>query len=198
MFGCGFSAMAPATEIEYLPFEAGMWFTADPNMAIASRKAARRAHEQGMKLYLMDFYNEDEFIPEGSFCQFSTDWVGERNNRNINFRWVELWTSRHRCTTILSDGGFGLYVCEPGKSPVYLPVFPAPRVADSTGAGDAFRAGVLHGLSQDWPLADCLKFGSAAGSLKVSHFGATEGIPHRVEVNHHILSHSSIAEQYSL
>lgn len=197
MFGCGFSAMTPATEIDFLPFESGKWFTAEPNMAVASRKAAKRAHEHGMKLYLMDFFHDDEFIPEGSVCQFSTDWVGERNNRDLNLKWVEQWTARHRCTTILSDGGSGMYVCEKGNSSVFLPVFPSPKVVDSTGAGDAFRAGILHGLSQDWSLADSLKFGAAAGSLKVSHFGATEGIPHRVEVNHHILSHPSVAEQYS-
>ncbi|TWG88385.1 2-dehydro-3-deoxygluconokinase [Luteimonas sp. J16] len=39
-------------------------------------------------------------------------------------------------------------------------------IVDRIGAGDAFAAGVLHGLLAGWSDADSLRFGHAAGCLK--------------------------------
>ena len=41
-------------------------------------------------------------------------------------------------------------------------------IVDRIGAGDAFAAGVLHGLISGWDDAQCLRFGHAAGCLKHS------------------------------
>ncbi|WP_202845495.1 sugar kinase [Luteimonas saliphila] len=41
-----------------------------------------------------------------------------------------------------------------------------PAIVDRIGGGDAFAAGVLHGLVLGWNDADCLRFGHAAGCLK--------------------------------
>ena len=34
---------------------------------------------------------------------------------------------------------------------------PAARVAGANGAGDAFAAGMIYGLHEDWPIAECLR-----------------------------------------
>ena len=39
-------------------------------------------------------------------------------------------------------------------------------IVDRIGGGDAFAAGVLHGLASGWNDADSLRFGHAAGCLK--------------------------------
>jgi len=46
--------------------------------------------------------------------------------------------------------------------------FPAAEIAGTVGAGDAFAAGVLFGIHEDWSLPDCLELGVcvAAQSLK--------------------------------
>lgn len=44
-------------------------------------------------------------------------------------------------------------------------------VVDPTGCGDAFRAAVLHGLSNSWTLAECVAFGNRAGAVKLSSRG---------------------------
>jgi 2-dehydro-3-deoxygluconokinase len=54
--------------------------------------------------------------------------------------------------------------------------FNTPAVAlngiiDRIGTGDAFAAGILHGLLQDWSHADTLAFGMAAAALKHSIIG---------------------------
>ncbi|TWT22673.1 sugar kinase [Luteimonas marina] len=41
-----------------------------------------------------------------------------------------------------------------------------PGIVDRIGGGDAFAAGVLHGLASGWDDADSLRFGHAAGCLK--------------------------------
>jgi 2-dehydro-3-deoxygluconokinase len=43
-----------------------------------------------------------------------------------------------------------------------------PGIVDRIGGGDAFAAGVLHGLASGWDDEDSLRFGHAAGCLKHS------------------------------
>ena len=41
------------------------------------------------------------------------------------------------------------------------------EIAGSTGAGDAFYAGVLFGIHEDWPLEQCLDLGNAAAATSL-------------------------------
>ncbi len=43
---------------------------------------------------------------------------------------------------------------------------------DTTGAGDLYAAGFLHGLTHGHPLATCGRMGSLAGGESVTHYGA--------------------------
>ena len=196
MYGYGFHIEAHHTPLENLPFASGQWFTADPNLPNVSRFAAKMAHTKGMKLYLMDFCRDNETLPKGAICQYATDWVGERDNPAVNNAWVEEWSSRHQVKTILTDGNLGLYYGEPGKASIQLPAFPPPLVLDSTGAGDAFRAGTLYGLTNGWKIGASMRFGAAAASLKVGHLGATEMIPTIHEVEAWIKGNPNVAHAY--
>ena len=40
---------------------------------------------------------------------------------------------------------------------------PPERVRSTTGAGDAFAAGVILGLHEEWPVQECLRLGAAVG-----------------------------------
>jgi len=46
-------------------------------------------------------------------------------------------------------------------------------VADAVGAGDAFSAALLHGVTQDWPLRKRVEFANRVGALIASKSGAT-------------------------
>jgi fructokinase len=46
-------------------------------------------------------------------------------------------------------------------------------VADTVGAGDAFAAALLHGLDQEWPLAEIATFANSVGAIVASRPGAT-------------------------
>ena len=47
----------------------------------------------------------------------------------------------------------------------------AEQVLDPTGCGDAFRAALLWGLSQGWPLARCAALGNRMGARKIASRG---------------------------
>jgi sugar/nucleoside kinase (ribokinase family) len=49
---------------------------------------------------------------------------------------------------------------------------PVDQVVDTTGAGDLFAAGFLHGHVQGEPLETCLKMGAIAAAEIISHYGA--------------------------
>jgi sugar/nucleoside kinase (ribokinase family) len=51
------------------------------------------------------------------------------------------------------------------------------RVVDTTGAGDLYAAGVLYGLSQNLPLAECGRLGSIAAGEIITHFGGRPETP---------------------
>jgi sugar/nucleoside kinase (ribokinase family) len=54
---------------------------------------------------------------------------------------------------------------------------PVTTAIDATGAGDAFRAGLLYGLLRGFDLARSLCWGVATGSLKVTNLGAATTLP---------------------
>ena len=59
---------------------------------------------------------------------------------------------------------------------------PETTAIDATGAGDAFRAGLLYGLLQGFDLPHSLCWGVATGSLKVRSLGAATTLPDHREI----------------
>lgn len=70
--------------------------------------------------------------------------------------------------------------------------FPAYKVntVDSTGAGDAFNAGFVFGLSNDYTVPDAIDFASAVAALSVTKTGTVSGLPTFSEVQVFMKSHS--------
>jgi adenosine kinase len=52
-----------------------------------------------------------------------------------------------------------------------IPPVAAERVVDPTGAGDAFRAGLLLGCARGLPIETSARIGSTLGAMKVAHEG---------------------------
>jgi sugar/nucleoside kinase (ribokinase family) len=53
-----------------------------------------------------------------------------------------------------------------------IPAEPVQRVVDTTGAGDLFAAGFLHGLTQGRPPAEAARIGAIAAAEVIAHVGA--------------------------
>jgi sugar/nucleoside kinase (ribokinase family) len=63
-----------------------------------------------------------------------------------------------------------------GKNNCLVEAFPVKQ-ADATGAGDAFVAGFIYGLSRGLSRYECARCGCAAGALCVTGIGATSATP---------------------
>ena len=64
----------------------------------------------------------------------------------------------------------GCEVWQGGEKTLVAPV-KATDVVDPTGCGDAFRAALLFGLENGWPLARCCALGNRLGALKIAQRG---------------------------
>lgn len=71
---------------------------------------------------------------------------------------------------VVTLAGEGCEVWVDGEKTLVPPVKVA-EVVDPTGCGDAWRAALLHGLEQGWPLARCAELGNKLGALKVASRG---------------------------
>jgi ribokinase len=69
-----------------------------------------------------------------------------------------------------------------GTGLAQVPAFDVPDVRDTTGAGDAFAAGLIAGFLEglDWEAA--ARMGCAVAALKIQHVGARSGLPTREKV----------------
>ena len=74
---------------------------------------------------------------------------------------------------IVTRGASGSWIYSDGRR-LEVPVAPAARLADPTGCGDAYRAGLLHGLQQgmDWEVTG--RIASLAGAIKMENHGTQQ------------------------
>lgn len=72
---------------------------------------------------------------------------------------------------VVTHGARGAYATD-GQVRLDCPALPT-QVVDATGAGDAFAAGLVHGVARGWPMEACLALGSAWGARAVQHLGST-------------------------
>lgn len=87
-------------------------------------------------------------------------------------------------TTLGKDGSLieGASVPEPIRIPIAEP----RKVSDPTGAGDAYRSGLLFGLARGWDLAASARLGATVASFAIEYHG-TQG---------HTFTPAEVAERY--
>lgn len=99
--------------------------------------------------------------------EFAPRWTGVTDLREA----LRLLHERFRprlCAATLGEEGVLAY---DGERWVYRPAFQVDAV-DTTGAGDLFHAGFIHGLLQGWELERQLDFACAAAALNCTVLGA--------------------------
>jgi|WetSurMetagenome_2_1015567.scaffolds.fasta_scaffold50649_2 sugar/nucleoside kinase (ribokinase family) len=64
----------------------------------------------------------------------------------------------------------------------WIPAVKVDQVIDTTGAGDAFSAGVVSGLLEGLSEVDAARLGCLVAAQKISHFGARSGLPDRKQL----------------
>ena len=74
-------------------------------------------------------------------------------------------------TVVVTRSEKGAYAISGGEH-AEVPAQPVAAVVDTTGAGDLFAAGFLHGYTRERPLAECLELGAICAAEIISHYGA--------------------------
>jgi adenosine kinase len=81
----------------------------------------------------------------------------------------------HTPAIITTLGEKGAMVCHSGGDE-FVPATPPTRVYDPTGAGDAFRAGLIKGLAEGKDMVLSAKMGSVSASFAVEQHGTQEHV----------------------
>lgn len=83
---------------------------------------------------------------------------------------LETLSRSHLKGVVVTLGANGCEVWQQGER-THIPGIRAEKVVDPTGCGDAFRAGLLFGLSAGYALETCAANGNRMGSIKISKRG---------------------------
>lgn len=74
-----------------------------------------------------------------------------------------------------------------GGQQIRVPSVKPDGLVDPTGCGDAFRAGLLHGLAQGWDWLRSARLASLMGSIKIAHRGGQNHKPSRDDIERRYL-----------
>ncbi|MQR01361.1 carbohydrate kinase family protein [Glaciimonas soli] len=83
---------------------------------------------------------------------------------------------------VVTRGELGAEIYTAG-SKIDIPCVKAEQILDPTGCGDAFRAGMLYGLTNDMDWATTGRLASLMGSIKIASQGPQNHASSRAEIN---------------
>jgi sugar/nucleoside kinase (ribokinase family) len=72
----------------------------------------------------------------------------------------------------LTRSELGSVIVAGDDEPILVDAEPVPEVVDTTGAGDQYSAGFLHGFTHGYDLETCGRLASIAAAEVISHLGA--------------------------
>jgi adenosine kinase len=104
----------------------------------------------------------------GARLLISNDYELELIRQKTGLQRADLLARTPAVVTTLAEKGS---VIATASGETRIPAVPARTVADPTGAGDAYRAGLLKGLAEGRPLASAARMGAACASFAVEHHG---------------------------
>lgn len=87
---------------------------------------------------------------------------------------------------VVTRGEHGAEIFTDGQI-IEIPCVTADAVVDPTGCGDAFRAGLLYGLTHDMDWATTGRLASLMGAIKIAQQGGQNHAPSRAEIEQRFL-----------
>jgi sulfofructose kinase len=146
----------------------------DGHDTAAAIQAAKWAREAGIPVVadLDELYPRiEELVALIDYLIVNSDFpsrlMGESDLRSALRKMHSKYGCRLAASTLGPDG----VVAFDGKEFLHRAAFKV-QVADTTGAGDIFRAGFIYGLMNGWPLERQLDFACAAGGMNCTGNGA--------------------------
>jgi adenosine kinase len=151
---------------------------------------AREFHEAGIPFIFdpgqgLPMFNGEEllgFIRQADYVaanDYEARLLQERTGKTIED------ISKMVKAVVVTRGAQGSLIYTNGK-PESIPAVEPQKVADPTGCGDAYRAGLLYGIAHDFDWATTGRLASLLGSIKIAQRGA----------QNHQFSRDEIGERY--
>jgi adenosine kinase len=133
----------------------------------------------------LNIWNGDELrnSVSGALCFISNDYELALFLRMTDWKMQDLYDAVK--VVITTRGSEGAVIDIRGDS-LRIPAVPALKVLDPTGAGDAFRAGVLKARAMNLPWDIACRMGATVASFSIEHYGTQE----------HRLSWEQFCERY--
>ncbi len=121
----------------------------------------------------LNIWKGDELreVVSGALCFISNDYELALFLRMTDWKIENLYDAVK--VVITTSGSQGATVDIRGDR-LHIPAVPVQKVLDPTGAGDAFRAGVLKGRAMNLPWDIACRMGAAVASFSLGHYGTQE------------------------
>jgi adenosine kinase len=146
--------------------EAGIPFIFDPGQGLPMFDGAelKQFIEQASWVTVNDY--------EGQLLQERSGWSAERIGQHVE-------------AFIVTRGGSGSTIYSDSRQ-IDIPAVEPRRIVDPTGCGDAYRAGLLYGITNEMSWEDTGRLASLIGSIKIADRGT----------QNHAFSPQSLAERF--
>ncbi len=130
-------------------------------------KGMRYIYDPGQQLPVL---SADDLLKgiSGSFALTSNDYELEMICKKTGKTAAEIYTLTTWCITTLGEQGTN--IVGQGQNH-HIKAIPIAKVADPTGAGDAYRAGLLKGFSNGYDIVEAAQIASTCASYAIEHFG---------------------------
>jgi adenosine kinase len=162
------------------------WAIVAPDSKAGMMAHAKRLHAQGTPFIFdlgqaMPLYDGKDILDMVALAQaltvndYEASVVEQRTGKTI----AQLAQDLQAVVVTRGAGGATLYT--EGQEHHIAPVIP-DAVLDPTGCGDAYRAGLLFGLSQGWSWAKTGRLASLMGSIKIASRGGQNHTPSRAQL----------------
>jgi len=141
--------------------------------------------DPGQGLPMFDGNELLEFIRMADYCtvnDYEAKLLTERTGKSLK----EL--AREVKALIVTLGASGSQIYADGAC-IDIPTLPPAQLVDPTGCGDAYRAGLLHGIQQGWDWETTGRLASLLGTLKIASRGGQNHAPSRDELKAQFSKH---------
>lgn len=173
MSGRGF-AQAIAPPVPEALFARRPIVAVDPNLGPQATQTALAAAHAGCLLVAMDFAHQPDVVAVAEVLQCSLESL--RRFGGPTGEPEEIVAALPARTALLTLGAEGGIV-RTEKGITRYSAYPLTDICDTTGAGDAFRAGLCYSLLQNWPLERMLCFASATAACHCRRLGGASQVP---------------------
>ena len=124
--------------------------------------------DPGQGLPMFESHELEEFLAQASWLalnDYEARLLCDRTGKTL-----ESLSRSHLRGVVVTLAGDGCEIWEQGHR-THVKGEKAEAIIDPTGCGDAFRAALLFGLEQGWPLQRCAELGNQLGALKIASRG---------------------------